>query len=43
MFKAKSAFSGFSVDNLEKAKEFYSAILGLKADDDGMGLQLQLP
>jgi catechol 2,3-dioxygenase-like lactoylglutathione lyase family enzyme len=43
MFKAKSAFSGFSVDDLAKAKEFYSATLGLRVDDEGVGLRLHLP
>ena len=43
MFEAKSAFSGFSVDDLAKAKEFYSKTLGVKIDENGMGLQLHLP
>ena len=43
MFKAKAAFSGFSVDGLAKAKEFYTQTLGLKVDDQGMGLRLHLP
>jgi catechol 2,3-dioxygenase-like lactoylglutathione lyase family enzyme len=43
MFKAKAAFSGFSVDDLAKAKEFYTHTLGLKVDDPGMGLRLHLP
>ncbi|HXI91450.1 MAG TPA: VOC family protein [Blastocatellia bacterium] len=43
MFKAKAAFSGFSVDELEKAKEFYTKILGLKVDSGNMGLRLHLP
>jgi catechol 2,3-dioxygenase-like lactoylglutathione lyase family enzyme len=43
MFKAKAAFGGFSVDDLAKAKEFYSATLGLKVDDQGVGLSLHLP
>lgn len=43
MFKAKAAFSGFSVDDLAKAKEFYSGILGLKVDDEGVGIRLHLP
>jgi catechol-2,3-dioxygenase len=30
MFKNTKAFSGFSVNNLEKAKQFYSQILGLE-------------
>ncbi len=43
MFKAKSAFSGFSVNDLAKAKDFYSKTLGLKVDENSMGLQLHLP
>jgi catechol 2,3-dioxygenase-like lactoylglutathione lyase family enzyme len=43
MFTAKAAFSGFSVDDLAKAKEFYSGVLGLTVDDQGMGLNLHLP
>jgi catechol 2,3-dioxygenase-like lactoylglutathione lyase family enzyme len=43
MFTPRAAFSGFSVDDLAKAKEFYSGILGLKVDDQGMGLNLHLP
>jgi catechol 2,3-dioxygenase-like lactoylglutathione lyase family enzyme len=43
MFKAKAAFSGFSVDDLAKAKEFYTQTLGLKVDDQGIGLRLHLP
>jgi catechol 2,3-dioxygenase-like lactoylglutathione lyase family enzyme len=43
MFKAKAAFSGFSVDDLAKAKEFYTQTLGLKVDDQGIGLRLDLP
>jgi catechol 2,3-dioxygenase-like lactoylglutathione lyase family enzyme len=43
MFKAKGAFSGFSVNDLAKAKSFYSQTLGLRVDDDGMGLRLHLP
>jgi catechol 2,3-dioxygenase-like lactoylglutathione lyase family enzyme len=42
VFSAKRAFSGFSVDDLAKAKEFYSDILGLKMEP-GMGLNLHLP
>jgi catechol 2,3-dioxygenase-like lactoylglutathione lyase family enzyme len=43
MFKAKAAFSGISVDNLEKAKEFYSKILGLSLKGEEMGLHFALP
>lgn len=43
MFKANSAFSGFSVDNLAKAKTFYSDILGLEVEEGGPGLLIHLP
>lgn len=42
MFKPKTVFSGFSVDDLAKAKAFYSEILGLEVDEDAMGLRLHL-
>ena len=37
MFAPKAAFSGFSVDDLAKAKVFYTDTLGLKLDYDEMG------
>src|SRR5215831_10690133 len=43
MFKAQAAFSGLSVDNLEKAKQFYTQTLGLEIENEEMGLQLRLP
>ena len=43
MLKVKAAFSGFSVDDLAKSNEFYTKTLGLKVDDEGMGLSLHLP
>jgi catechol 2,3-dioxygenase-like lactoylglutathione lyase family enzyme len=43
MFKAKTAFSGFSVDDLAKAKEFYAGTLGLEVTPEGVGLGLHLP
>ncbi|MEJ2558006.1 MAG: VOC family protein [Sedimentisphaerales bacterium] len=43
MFKPKAAFSGFSVDSLAKAREFYTGTLGLNVDDEGVGLRLHLP
>lgn len=43
MLKANAAFGSFSVDNLEKASEFYSETLGLKVDDNEMGMNLNLP
>jgi len=38
MLKDSKAFSGFSVDDLAKAKQFYGEILGLEVSDDPMGL-----
>jgi predicted enzyme related to lactoylglutathione lyase len=44
MFEAKHVFSGFSVDVLDKAKEFYAEVLGLAVEETpGMGLHLKLP
>lgn len=43
MFTAKAAFSGFSVNDLEKAKTFYTDMLGLEVKDTGMGLQMHVP
>ncbi len=43
MLQAKAAFSGFSVDDLDKAKEFYTQTLGLEIDNEEMGLTLSLP
>ncbi len=42
MFKNTPAFSGFSVDNLEKARKFYGDTLGVNVDKDDMGLYLNL-
>jgi catechol 2,3-dioxygenase-like lactoylglutathione lyase family enzyme len=43
VFQPKGAFSGFSVNDLAKAKEFYSNTLGLHVEDDPAGLNLQMP
>ncbi|MDQ6918778.1 MAG: VOC family protein [Candidatus Dormibacteraeota bacterium] len=43
MFKARAAFSGFSVDDLSRAKDFYTGKLGLEVEDETMGLVLGLP
>lgn len=43
MFQPKSAFSGFSVDDLDKAEEFYHQVLGLTVEKQGVGAQLKLP
>ncbi|HZM64083.1 MAG TPA: VOC family protein [Candidatus Saccharimonadales bacterium] len=43
MFKKSQAFSSFSVDDLDKAKEFYGKTLGLDVKEwAGMGLKLKL-
>lgn len=42
MFMNSKAFSGFSVDDLEKAKAFYSETLGLDVSETPEGLGLQL-
>ncbi|MFC6100193.1 VOC family protein [Olivibacter domesticus] len=38
MLRNSKAFSGFSADNLEKAKEFYGSTLGLDVRDGSMGI-----
>jgi catechol 2,3-dioxygenase-like lactoylglutathione lyase family enzyme len=43
MFKPSAMFSGFSVNDMAKAKEFYGKTLGLAFKDDMGGTRLQLP
>jgi len=38
MLQQSKAFSSFSVNDIQKAKEFYSDILGLKVSDSSMGV-----
>jgi catechol 2,3-dioxygenase-like lactoylglutathione lyase family enzyme len=38
MFKNTKAFSGFSVDDLQKAKQFYTEVLGMETADNPMGI-----
>ena len=38
MFKDTKAFSGFSVNDLQKAKKFYGEVLGLDVADGPMGV-----
>lgn len=38
MFKHSKAFSGFSSDDVKKAKKFYGETLGLNVADNSMGL-----
>jgi len=41
MFKDTKAFPGFSVDDLDRAKEFYGGTLGLNVSENPAGLELQ--
>src|SRR3954451_20579267 len=38
MFKQTKAFSGFSVNDIPKAKVFYSEVLGLEVTENAMGI-----
>lgn len=38
MLKDKNVFSSFTTNNLEKSREFYEGILGLKVDINEMGI-----
>jgi catechol 2,3-dioxygenase-like lactoylglutathione lyase family enzyme len=42
MFKDTQAFSGFSVDDLSKAKQFYSQILGLEVSESNGMLRMHI-
>lgn len=42
MFKETKAFSSFSVDDLERAKQFYGEILGLDVVERDEGLELHI-
>jgi len=42
MFKDSKAFSGFSVNDVQKAKEFYSQTLGLDVSESNGLLQLHI-
>jgi catechol 2,3-dioxygenase-like lactoylglutathione lyase family enzyme len=43
MFTGDNAFSGFSIDDLEAAREFYGTKLGLDVSDNEMGfLEIRL-
>lgn len=43
MLTILNTYSGLSVDDLKKAKEFYVDILAFKVLDESMGLKLELP
>jgi catechol 2,3-dioxygenase-like lactoylglutathione lyase family enzyme len=42
MLKENSAFSGYSVDDVPRAKQFYEETLGLDVTEDGPGIVLNL-
>ncbi len=42
MLKGSDAFSGFSVDDMDVAKEFYGGTLGLEVEDQGAARGLRL-
>lgn len=42
MFKAKQAFSSFSVNDIPKAKEFYGRTLGMEVSEENGMLQLNI-
>jgi predicted enzyme related to lactoylglutathione lyase len=42
MLRDSYAFSGFTVQNLQAAEEFYGTILGLAVEDTHMGLRISL-
>jgi|SRR4051812_13579222 len=42
MFEQVKAFSGFSVDDIPKAKEFYEGVLGLKVSEENGMLTLHI-
>ena len=42
MFESTKAFSGFSVDDVQKAKEFYGDTLGLRVSEDHGLLRLHI-
>ena len=43
MIEIKSAFSGLSVNDIGRAKEFYTEVIGLPVKSERMGLELELP
>jgi catechol 2,3-dioxygenase-like lactoylglutathione lyase family enzyme len=43
MFTPIAAFSGFSVDDITAAKQFYSEVLGMEVSDETGGARLVLP
>lgn len=42
MLQDSEAFSGYTVDDIDTAKEFYANVLGIEVTQDWMGLQLKI-
>lgn len=42
MFANTRTFSGYSVNDIVEAREFYEAVLGIRVEQNDMGLQLLL-
>ena len=42
MFENTKAFSSFSVNDLQKAKQFYNGVLGLRVQESKEGLELDI-
>ena len=40
MLQTRNAFSSFSVNDLQKARDFYAQTLGLKVNESEMGLEI---
>ena len=43
MLKDSEAFSGYSVDDLDKARDFYSGTLGIETSMEPAGLAIKIP
>lgn len=41
MFKPIRSYSGFSIDNLKVAKQFYSEVLEMKVTEEGPGIRIE--
>jgi len=42
MVNANNAFSGFSVDDIQKAKDFYGRVLGMEVTEENGALRLSI-
>src|SRR5215213_5927883 len=41
MFKPVQSFSGFSINDLAAAKQFYAGVLGLQVTEEGPGMRIK--